>query len=41
MIAVLKNSVSVDQKNHLITWLKAQGLDVHISEGASYTVCFE
>ena len=38
MIAVLKNNVSSEQKNSLINWLKAQGLDVHISEGQNYTV---
>lgn len=38
MIAVLRNNVSAEQKNHLINWLKGQGLDVHISEGADYTV---
>ena len=38
MIAVLRNSVSAEQKNHLISWLKAQNLDVHISEGENYTV---
>ena len=38
MIAVLRNSVSKEQKDHLINWLKGQGLDVHISEGADYTV---
>ena len=38
MIAVLRNNVSNEQKSHLITWLKAQGLDVHISEGENYTV---
>ena len=38
MIAVLKPQVSQDQKDHLIGWLKSQGLDVHISEGKDYTV---
>ncbi len=38
MIAVLRNNVSAEQKNHLINWLKAQSLDVHISEGKDYTV---
>ncbi len=38
MIAVLRNNVSAEQKNHLINWLKAQNLDVHISEGKDYTV---
>ena len=38
MIAVLKSTVSKEQKEHLISWLKAQNLDVHISEGKDYTV---
>ena len=38
MIAVLKPNVSQEQKDHLITWLKSQMLDVHISEGRDYTV---
>lgn len=38
MIAVLKPNVSQEQKDHLIGWLKGQGLDVHISEGKDYTV---
>ena len=38
MIAVLRNNVSAEQKNNLINWLKAQNLDVHISEGENYTV---
>jgi len=38
MIAVLKASATRDQKDHLIGWLKAQNVDVHISEGETYTV---
>lgn len=38
MIAVLKANATYEQKEHLISWLKAQGLDVHISEGDEYTV---
>jgi len=38
MIAVLKSTVAKEQKEHLISWLKAQNLDVHISEGKDYTV---
>ena len=38
MIAVLKPNVSQEQKDHLITWLKSQLLDVHVSEGKDYTV---
>ena len=38
MIAVLKANATAQQKEHLINWLKVQGLDVHISEGDEYTV---
>ena len=38
MIAVLKANATAQQKEHLIHWLKSQGLDVHISEGNEYTV---
>ena len=38
MIAVLKPNVSEDQKQHLIDWLSAQNIDVHVSEGHEYTV---
>lgn len=38
MIAVLKPNVSEDQKKHLIDWLSAQNIDVHVSEGHEYTV---
>jgi len=38
MIAILKPNVSKEQKIQLITWLKSQNLDVHISEGRDYTV---
>ena len=38
MITVLKRNATAEQKEHLISWLKAQGLDVHISEGQEYTV---
>ncbi|MBR3991475.1 MAG: 3-deoxy-7-phosphoheptulonate synthase [Clostridia bacterium] len=38
MITVLKRNATAEQKEHLIGWLKAQGLDVHISEGHEYTV---
>ncbi|MGN1002534.1 MAG: 3-deoxy-7-phosphoheptulonate synthase [Oscillospiraceae bacterium] len=38
MITVLKANTSQEQREHLINWLKAQGLDVHISEGSEYTV---
>ena len=38
MIAVLRHNTTEAQKQHLIGWLKAQGLDIHVSEGAEYTV---
>ncbi len=38
MITVLKRNATAEQKEHLIKWLKSQGLDVHISEGHEYTV---
>lgn len=38
MIAVLKSDVSDIQKNNLIGWLKAQGVDVHLSEGKFQTI---
>ena len=38
MITVLKRNATAEQKEHLINWLKGQGLDVHISEGHEYTV---
>jgi 3-deoxy-7-phosphoheptulonate synthase len=38
MIAVLKQNATTDQREHLISWLKEQGLDVHISVGREHTV---
>ena len=38
MITVLKPTATAEQRQHLITWLKGQGLEVHISEGSEYTV---
>jgi len=38
MIAVLKQGVTKQQIDNLCTWFKAQGIDVHISEGKFYTV---
>ena len=38
MIAVVKNSATKEQKEHLINWIKGQGIEVHISEGHDYTV---
>lgn len=38
MIAVLKSGTTLAQRQHLVEWLKAMNLDVHISEGAEVTV---
>ena len=38
MIAVLKSGTTITQRNHLVDWLKAMKLDVHISEGAEVTI---
>ena len=38
MIAVLKNGTSDKQIENLTSWLKGQGLDVHISKGSTHTV---
>ena len=38
MIAVLKHGTTLAQTNHLVNWLKAMNLDVHVSEGAEVTI---
>ncbi len=38
MIAVLRNGVTETQMENLITWLRSQNIDVHISKGAYQTV---
>ncbi len=38
MIAILKPNTTQEQRDHLISWLKGQGLIVHISVGHDYTV---
>ena len=38
MIAVLKHGTTPDQTAHLVNWLKAMNLDVHVSEGAEVTI---
>jgi len=38
MIAVLKQGTTETQIKNLSTWLKSQGLDVHISHGSTHTV---
>jgi len=38
MIAILKHGTTPAQREHLVDWLKAMNLDVHISEGTQVTV---
>ena len=38
MIAVLKNGTSDNQIENLSSWLRSQGLEVHISKGSTHTV---
>lgn len=38
MIAILKQGATSAQTQHLVDWLKAMNLDVHISQGAEVTV---
>ena len=38
MITVLKPNTSREQRDHLISWLEGQNVQVHISEGSEYTV---
>lgn len=38
MIAILKNGTTPAQTQHLVAWLKAMNLDVHISEGTQVTI---
>ena len=38
MIAVLKRGTTPDQEEHLVKWLKAMGLDVHVSTGKEFTI---
>lgn len=38
MIAILKHGTTEEQQNNFTSWLKAQGLDVHISKGEFQTV---
>lgn len=38
MIAILKSDTTAAQRQHLVEWLKAMNLDVHISEGAQVTI---
>lgn len=38
MIAILKSGTTSEQTAHLVTWLKKQNLDVHISQGEQVTI---
>ena len=38
MIAILKQGATPQQTNNLVSWLKAMGLDVHISQGTQVTI---
>ena len=38
MITVLKSTATKEQRDHLISWLESQNVQVHISEGSEYTV---
>ncbi|MBQ3251781.1 MAG: 3-deoxy-7-phosphoheptulonate synthase [Oscillospiraceae bacterium] len=38
MIAVLKRGTTIEQREHLIRWLKNMNLDVHVSSGKEITV---
>ena len=38
MITVLKPGVTPEQRDHLVSWLENQNLQVHISEGKEYTI---
>ena len=38
MIAILKPGTTPAQTDHLVSWLKAMNLDVHISHGEEVTI---
>jgi len=38
MIAVLKHGTTDQQTEHLVTWLRGMGLDVHLSKGQDITI---
>ena len=38
MIAVLKNGTTDKQIENLSSWLKTQGLDVHVSKGSQHII---
>ncbi|MBR4131978.1 MAG: 3-deoxy-7-phosphoheptulonate synthase [Oscillospiraceae bacterium] len=38
MIVVLKPQTTRDKRDHLIDWLRGQGVGIHLSEGTDYTI---
>ena len=38
MIAILKHNTTLEQREHLIDWLKRMNLDIHVSEGKEVTI---
>ena len=38
MIAVIKKGTTDKQLENLTSWLRAQGLDIHLSKGSSHTI---
>jgi 3-deoxy-7-phosphoheptulonate synthase len=38
MIAVIKKGTTEKQLENLISWLRSQGLDIHLSKGSSHTI---
>ncbi len=38
MIAVIKNGTTEKQLENLTSWLKSQGLDIHLSRGSTHTI---
>ena len=38
MIVVLKPQTTEEKRDHLIAWLKSQGVDIHLSVGTDYTI---
>ena len=38
MITVLNPGTTKEQRDHLVSWLESQNLQVHISEGSEYTI---
>ena len=38
MIVVLKPQTTEEKRDHLIAWLRSQGVDIHLSVGTDYTI---